>query len=49
MKKLSGPILDRIDIYVGVKRLSEEELLTYKGRESSLSIRARVERADRFS
>lgn len=45
MKKLSGPILDRIDIYVEVKRLSEEELLTYKKSESSLSIRARVERA----
>lgn len=45
MKKLSGPILDRIDLYVEVKRLSEEELISNVKNESSKDIAKRVEKA----
>lgn len=44
-KKLSGPILDRIDLYVEMRRLSEEELLYEKEEESSQDIQKRVLRA----
>ncbi len=46
-KKLSGPILDRIDLYVPVPRLTPEELLSLEGKcgESSEAIRERVCRA----
>lgn len=41
--RLSGPLLDRIDIQIKVQRLSDEELLsTTQGTESSAEIRARV-------
>lgn len=42
MKKISGPIMDRIDLHVEMRRLSEEELMTYKNGESSKMIRERV-------
>ncbi len=44
--KLSGPLLDRIDIQIDVPRLSEEELLASKeGNEPSSEIRKRVIKA----
>lgn len=45
MKKLSGPILDRIDIKIEIKRLSEDELVGNSQRETSAEIRERVIRA----
>ena len=44
-KKLSGPILDRIDLVIQMKRLSEEELVNDKKEESSADIRERVIKA----
>lgn len=44
-KKLSGPILDRIDLVIQIKRLSEEELVNDKKEESSADIRKRVIKA----
>ena len=44
-KKLSGPILDRIDLVIQMKRLSEEELVNDKKEESSANIRKRVIKA----
>ncbi len=44
-KKISGPLLDRIDLQVDVRQLSEEELLGAPTGESSATIRRRVERA----
>jgi magnesium chelatase family protein len=44
-KRISGPLLDRIDLHVEVPRLSEEELLQSRSGESSATIRARVCRA----
>lgn len=41
-KKISGPILDRIDLYVEMRRLSEEELLRETEEESSANIQERV-------
>jgi magnesium chelatase family protein len=43
--KVSGPLLDRIDLQVAVRRLSEAELKAVRGQESSQSIRLRVRRA----
>ncbi len=40
--KLSGPLLDRIDIQINVPRLKEDELLSASEGESSKSIRERV-------
>lgn len=40
--RLSGPLLDRIDIQVEVARLTEDELLAVSPGESSTAIRARV-------
>jgi len=55
-KKLSGPILDRMDLYVSVPRLTPDELLNLEGKcgESSSAIRERVckarkRQADRWS
>jgi len=46
-QRLSGPILDRIDLHVPVPRLLPEELVALEGAsaEPSVSVRARVERA----
>jgi magnesium chelatase family protein len=45
-RKLSGPILDRIDLQIAVPRLLPEELLSFSGNaESSETIRERVCRA----
>lgn len=43
--KLSGPLLDRIDIHVDVPRVEYDKLMSMERGESSVSIRARVERA----
>lgn len=45
MKKISGPIMDRIDLHVEMRRLTEEELMTYKSGESSKEIKERVLKA----
>jgi magnesium chelatase family protein len=44
-QRLSGPLLDRIDIHLDVPRLSREELLGSEPGEASTSIRHRVEEA----
>ena len=44
-KRISGPLLDRIDLHIEVPRLSEEELLQSTLGESSAAIRARVNKA----
>ena len=44
-KRISGPLLDRIDIQIEVPRLSEDELLQSRPAEASRDIRARVKRA----
>ena len=41
-KKISGPLLDRIDLHVPVLHLTEEELLSAPNGESSSVIRERV-------
>ena len=43
--RLSGPLLDRIDLHVDVARLKEEELSDNGGGDSSQLIRLRVDRA----
>ena len=45
LSKLSGPILDRIDIHIEVRRLTFEELAKKKPGEKSEMIRKRVEKA----
>jgi len=45
VNRLSGPLLDRIDIYIEVPRLSFEELSRLEPGESSLEIKKRVEEA----
>jgi magnesium chelatase family protein len=45
LSKLSGPLLDRIDLQVDVPALNFEELSARKPGESSAAIRARVEQA----
>ncbi|MCX8102903.1 MAG: YifB family Mg chelatase-like AAA ATPase [Candidatus Bipolaricaulota bacterium] len=47
-KRISGPFLDRIDMFVEVPRLTKEELMGKPAGESSHSVRARVERARRI-
>jgi len=42
MSKISGPLLDRIDLHVEVSRLSHDELLAAPDGESSASILERV-------
>ncbi len=44
-KKLSGPLLDRIDLCLEVPKVTPEELLSLKDAESSASIRDRVQQA----
>jgi magnesium chelatase family protein len=46
--RLSGPLLDRIDLHVEVPSLTEEELFDLEPSESSAEIRARVAEARRF-
>lgn len=43
--RISGPLMDRIDIHVDVRRVPFEKLAGLEGGESSATIRARVERA----
>lgn len=43
--KVSGPLLDRIDLHVEVPALKEDELINASESECSQSIRARVEKA----
>ena len=43
--KLSGPLLDRIDIHVNVPRVDYDKLMNDKQGESSIHIRKRVEKA----
>lgn len=45
LSKISGPLLDRIDLHIDVKPLSNEELLNKQKGEPSASIRERVLRA----
>jgi magnesium chelatase family protein len=45
LSKISGPLLDRIDIHLEVPRLKFEHLTEKRRGESSLDIRARVDRA----
>lgn len=45
MKKISGPIMDRIDLHVEMRKLNEEELLIYQEGESSVTIKERVIKA----
>lgn len=45
MKKLSGPILDRIDLVIEMKRLNETELVESRKEESSSEIKKRVIKA----
>lgn len=44
-KKISGPIIDRMDIYLEIKRLSDTELMRYEDGESSADIKIRVDSA----
>jgi len=44
-KKISGPILDRMDLYIEVRRLEKRELMTYGDGERSEDIKIRVQRA----
>lgn len=46
--KISGPLLDRIDLHVEVPALSDEELTSVPAGEASTSIRQRVEQARRL-
>jgi magnesium chelatase family protein len=43
--RISGPLLDRIDIQISVPALTQDELMTASAGESSAAIRARVEAA----
>lgn len=52
--KLSGPLMDRIDLQVAVNRLKPEEIMGQTGGEGSAAVRERVQRArdraqERFS
>ena len=42
-KKFSGPLLDRIDLYIEMRRLEKDEIKDIKKSESSSVIRSRVE------
>lgn len=44
-KKISGPLIDRIDLHVGVPRLAFKELMDENTREGSAVIQARVQKA----
>jgi len=43
-RKISGPLLDRIDLYLEIKKLSREELTSTQEEESSTKIKERVEK-----
>jgi magnesium chelatase family protein len=43
--RISGPLLDRIDIHLDVPRVDYDKLMSVERGESSTSVRARVERA----
>jgi magnesium chelatase family protein len=45
LMRISGPLLDRIDIHIEVPRLSPQELMTKQPGESSATVRERVLRA----
>ncbi|MCK8816548.1 YifB family Mg chelatase-like AAA ATPase [Natroniella sulfidigena] len=47
LNKISGPLLDRIDIHLEVPRLQVDELTEYEEGESSAQIRERVKKARR--
>jgi magnesium chelatase family protein len=47
-KRISGPLLDRIDIHLEVPRIEYEKLADRRAGESSADIRARVEAARRI-
>lgn len=47
-KKISGPLLDRIDLHVEVPRISYEKITQEQGLEDSATVRARVEQARIF-
>jgi magnesium chelatase family protein len=44
-KRISGPLLDRIDIHIDVPRVEYDKLTSTRMGETSAQIRARVERA----
>ena len=46
--KISGPLLDRIDIHLEVQALTEKQMLQTKQEEGSLQIRQRVQRAKKI-
>jgi magnesium chelatase family protein len=48
LNKISGPLLDRIDLHVEVTPVSYNELTNYRSAESSHSIRERVMKAREF-
>ena len=45
LRRISGPLLDRIDIHIEVPRLKDQELVNQPTGEPSTAIRSRVERA----
>ncbi|MDD2486337.1 MAG: YifB family Mg chelatase-like AAA ATPase [bacterium] len=45
LSRISGPLLDRIDMHIEMPRISQEQLMGRPDGESSLSIRERVQRA----
>ena len=45
LQKLSGPLLDRFDMQITLRRLSKEDLMSHEAGEPSRSIRKRVEMA----
>ncbi len=47
-KKISGPIIDRIDLHVNVPRADFNQLESDQPEESSLAVKARVEKARRL-
>ncbi len=47
LNRISGPLLDRIDLHIEVESIPAEELASTGGEESSADIRARVEAARR--
>lgn len=44
-KKISGPLLDRIDLHINVPRLKYKEIFSKQSQESSLEVRSRVSEA----
>jgi magnesium chelatase family protein len=45
LRRISGPLLDRVDIHIEVPRLKHDELMTPTDGEPSAAVRARVARA----